>query len=65
MIKENRWQIIGLIGLALMIYLPTLNHQFIADDIFGIVNNPEIFKWGHVWQKSVGGFEPVGILADC
>ncbi|MEK7622867.1 MAG: tetratricopeptide repeat protein [Patescibacteria group bacterium] len=51
MIKENRWQIIGLIGLALMIYLPTLNHQFIADDIFGIVNNPEIFKWGHVWQN--------------
>jgi len=38
----------GLVGLA---YLWTLNFAFLSDDIYGIVNNPEIFKFSWVWQN--------------
>lgn len=38
----------GLVGLA---YLWTANFAFLSDDIYGIVNNPEIFKWTWVWQN--------------
>lgn len=38
----------GLVGIA---YLWTLNFAFLSDDIYGIVNNPEIFKFSWVWQN--------------
>lgn len=38
----------GLVGIA---YLWTVNFAFLSDDIFGIVNNPEIFKLSWVGQN--------------
>ncbi|MDZ7586237.1 MAG: tetratricopeptide repeat protein [Patescibacteria group bacterium] len=50
-LKENKWRLLFLAGLVGIAYLWTLNFAFLADDIFGIVNNPEIFKFSWVWQN--------------
>jgi len=49
--KSNKWRLIFLIGLVFLTYGWTLNHAFLSDDIFGIVNNPQIFQFDWVWQN--------------
>ncbi|MFH0942897.1 MAG: tetratricopeptide repeat protein [Candidatus Beckwithbacteria bacterium] len=50
-IKANKWQLVFLTGLVLITYGWTLNHAFLSDDIYGIVNNPQIFDFSWVWQN--------------
>lgn len=50
-LKENKWRLGFLAGLVGIAYLWTLNFAFLSDDIYGIVNNPEIFKFSWVWQN--------------
>jgi len=46
-----KWRLIFLAGLVGIAYLWTLNFAFLSDDIYGIVNNPEIVKFSWVWQN--------------
>ncbi|MBU1322753.1 tetratricopeptide repeat protein [Patescibacteria group bacterium] len=46
-----KWRLLLLAGLVGLAYLWTLNFAFLSDDIYGIVNNPEIFKFSWVWQN--------------
>lgn len=46
-----KWRLLLLAGLVGLAYLWTANFAFLSDDIYGIVNNPEIFKWTWVWQN--------------
>ncbi|MCX6816270.1 MAG: tetratricopeptide repeat protein [Candidatus Beckwithbacteria bacterium] len=51
MIKAYRVQIIWLAVLVFLLYGFSLNNAFVADDVYGIVNNPEIFKFSWVIQS--------------
>lgn len=51
MIKNYRDPIIGLLFLLFLLYGFSLNHAFVSDDIYGIVNNPQISSWPWVWQN--------------
>ncbi|KKS80205.1 MAG: TPR domain protein [Candidatus Beckwithbacteria bacterium GW2011_GWA2_43_10] len=46
-----KWRLLFLAGLVGIAYLWTVNFAFLSDDIYGIVNNPEIFKFSWVWQN--------------
>jgi len=46
-----KWRLIFLASLVGIAYLWTLNFAFLSDDVDGIVNNPEIFKFSWVWQN--------------
>jgi protein O-mannosyl-transferase len=50
-LEKNKWQV-GLIALLVMVsYLNAIGAGFVADDVYGIVNNPEIFKFSWVIEN--------------
>jgi len=50
-LKKNKSKLLVLAGLVILSYANTWRAEFVADDVYGIVNNPEIFKWQWVWQN--------------
>ena len=49
--KTNRWWLLLLAVLVLAAYIWTLGFKFLSDDIYGIVDNKQIFSWSWVWQN--------------
>lgn len=49
--RENYRLVIALIVGVWLLYGPFVNNAFLSDDIAGIVNNPDIFNFGWIWQN--------------
>jgi len=50
-LKKHKWQVGLLAVLVLVSYANTWGAKFVADDVYGIVNNPNIVKWRWVVQN--------------
>ena len=50
-LKKNKWQVLLLAGLVVLSYMNVWGAKFVADDVYGIVNNPEIFRFGWVFRN--------------
>ena len=50
-LNKNKNKLLVLVGLVILSYANTWRAEFVADDVYGIVNNPEIFKIDWVWQN--------------
>ena len=50
-LKKNKYQVWLVAGLVLVGYLNVFTAGFVADDVYGIVNNPEITKFGWMFQN--------------
>ena len=50
-IMKNKWQVLFLTGLVLVSYINAWGAEFVADDLPGIVSNPEITSFSWVWQN--------------
>lgn len=50
-ILKNKWQVLFLTGLVLVSYINAWGAEFVADDLPGIVSNPEITSFSWVWQN--------------
>ncbi|MBU1085125.1 MAG: tetratricopeptide repeat protein [Candidatus Beckwithbacteria bacterium] len=50
-LKENKNQVWLVVGLGLLAYINVWGAGFVADDLPGIVNNPEIKNFSQVWQN--------------
>ena len=50
-LKENYLYLAALAVLVFVTYISSLNHAFVADDIPGILNNPEITKTSYIFSN--------------
>ncbi len=50
-LKEHKWQVGLLAGLVLLVYANAWGAKFVADDVYGIVNNPEITSFAWVFEN--------------
>jgi len=58
-LNENRLIIVFLISLVLIVYFNSLNNDFVADDIPGILQNPAIGDFNSVLKAPLGFLRPL------
>src|SRR3989338_6797944 len=57
-IKDNQWQLIGLVLLVIAAYGNSLDNAFVSDDIYAIVNDPELNSWSFIGKNWLNFIQP-------
>ncbi len=58
-IKQNRWLILSVLILGLVVYLNSLTNQFVSDDIAEIQTNPDIQNLKYTLDRPFGFIRPL------
>lgn len=58
-LRQQRWVILGLVGLVIIVYFNSIDNGFVSDDMTGIVNNPRLGDWGYVFRKPLLFLRPL------
>lgn len=56
--KGNKWILLGLGLLVMVLYGWTINHAFVSDDVFGIVDR-DLSDWSLVWSNPLAFLRPL------